>query len=103
MASSIAREVWEGAQFQGVDEKIAYTLDVSRLGTPSSPVIVVKDEAGDDVTTAVMPVNVPTLQGDRILLSPLYGLTAGVRYRVEVKYTIDGNVLESYFYVQGQE
>jgi hypothetical protein len=50
-----------------------------------------------------MPVNVPTVADSVITLSPLSGLTAGQRYRVEVKYVVGGNTLENYFYVEGQE
>ena len=99
------REVAEGKQHQGVDEQIAYSLDVSAVGSsPSSPVVVVKDvTTGTVVTSTVMPTNVPTVAGDVITLSPLKLLTADRLYRVEVKYTLEGNVLESYFYVQARE
>lgn len=99
------REVAEGKLHQGVDESIAYTLDVSAVGSsPSSIAVVVKDvTAGTVVTSTVMPVNVPTAAGDVITLSPLKLLTAGKLYRVEVKYTVSGNILESYFYVQAAE
>ena len=50
-----------------------------------------------------MPTNSPTVNGNVITLSPLKLLTAGVLYRVEVKYTISGNILENYFHVQAQE
>jgi len=98
------REVLEGLIYQGEDESISYTLDVSAIGNPSSPSVVVKDVDGDSVVTAtVMPVNSPTVNGATVQLSPLTLLTAGRLYRVEVKYTVAGNVLESYFYVQAQE
>jgi hypothetical protein len=105
MASSNDREVLEGKLWQGVDEIIAYTLDVSAVGsTPSSVGVVVKDVTNAaTVTATVMPVNSPTVDGNVITLSPLKLLTNGVLYRVEVKYVISGNTLESYFYVQGQE
>lgn len=105
MAMNNTREVVEGRQWQGVDEIIAYTLDVSAVGsTPSSVSVVVKDVTNSTTVTAtVMPVNSPTVNGDVITLSPLKLLTNGVLYRVEVKYVISGNTLESYFYVQGQE
>lgn len=105
MASTNNREVLEGIQQQGVDESIAYTVNVGAIGSgPGSVSVVVKDTAaGTDVTATVMPVNVPTVAGDIITLSPLKLLTAGRLYRVEVKYTLDGNVLESYFFVKARE
>lgn len=104
MASENDREVAEGKQYQGEDESISYTLDVSAIGSsPSSVSVVVKEAfSGTAVTATVMPTNSPTVNGNVITLSPLKLLTAGVLYRVEVKYTISGNVLESYFYVMGQ-
>lgn len=105
MASTNSREVLEGVQTQGEDEAIAYTLDVSAIGSsPTAVAVVVKDVAtGAAVTAAVMSPNVPVANGNVITLSPLKLLTAGALYRVEVKYTIDANILESYFYVQAQE
>lgn len=105
MTSSNVREVAEGIQYQGEDESIAYTVDVSAIGSsPSSVSVVVKDVTNGTVVTAtVMPTNVPSVDGDVITLSPLKSLTAGVLYRVEVKYTLSGNVLENYFIVQAQE
>ncbi len=105
MASSNSREVLEGVQYQGVDESIAYTLDVSAIGSsPSSVTVVVKDVTNaTTVTDTVMPTNSPSVSGNVISLSALKLLTDGVLYRVEVKYTIGGNILESYFYVQAQE
>ncbi len=99
------REVIEGTQYQGEDESISYTLNVAAVGSsPSSVSAVVKDEtAGTVVTATVMPINAPTVDGNVITLSPLRALTAGHMYRMEVKYTIDGNVLESYCFVQAQE
>jgi hypothetical protein len=99
------REVKEGTKYQGEDESIAYMLDVSAVGdNPTTVSVVVKSMAtGLPVTATVMPVNVPTVSGNVITLSPLKLLTAGVLYRVEVKYTIGGgNIVENYFYVQGQ-
>lgn len=104
MASSNSREVLEGKQYQGEDESIAYTLDVSAIGSsPSSVSVVVKDVTnGTVVTSTVMPTGSPSVSGNVITLPALKLLTAGVLYRVEVMYTISGNILESYFYVQGQ-
>lgn len=104
MASENDREVAEGKQYQGEDEIISYTLDVSAIGSsPSSVSVAVKEAfSGTVVTGDVMPTNSPSVSGNVITLSPLRDLTATVLYRVEVKYTISGNVLESYFYVQGQ-
>lgn len=101
------REVVEGVQYQGGDEVISYTVDVTALmptpnDAPAAVVVVVKDDHGTAVTAAVMPTNAPAAVDGVIALSPLRALVAGVLYRVEVQYTIAGNVLESYFYVQAE-
>lgn len=105
MATINDREVQEGVQYQGVDEIISYTLDVSAVGSsPTSVSVVVKDVTNSaTVTATVMPTNSPSVAGNIITLSPLKLLTAGVLYRVEIKYTVSGNVLEHYFYVQASE
>lgn len=104
MASN-TREVMEGKQYQGADEIIAYTLDVSAIGsTPSAVAVVVKDKAdGSAVTSTVMPTGSPSVAGNIITLPPLKLLTADALYKIEVKYVIAGNTLETYFHVQCQE
>jgi hypothetical protein len=97
-----SREVLEGRLYQGEDEEIVRTMTVS--STASSVSVVVKDWTnGTGVTSTVMPTGSPSVSGHVITLPKLKSLTAGVLYRVEVKYTISGNVLEDYHYVQGQE
>ena len=98
------REVVEGTQVQGEDEEVIYSVDTSNWGgTPTSPSVKVYDADGTDVTGDKMPTNSPSVATDTITLSPLKLLTAGVQYRVEVKFTSSGNVLECYFYVNAIE
>jgi hypothetical protein len=101
---SSVREVVEGAQAQGEDEQVVYTITTTPWGsTPTSPAVVVKrDDTGADVTSTVMPTNSPSILGDVITLSTLKLLTADVVYRVEVKFTTGGNVLECYFMVSAE-
>lgn len=99
------RSIVEGNLYQGADEQIAYTLDVSDVGSsPTSPAVVVKDMSagGTDVTSTNMPTNSPTVSGNVITLSILKLLVDGTEYRVEVKYTISGNIFETYFTVFGR-
>ena len=97
------REVVEGTQVQGVDEQIVYTIDTANWGgTPTVISAVVKDADGVDKTTTVMNPNNPTASGDVITLSKLDTLVAGVVYRVEVKFTAGGNVLECWFDVSAE-
>ncbi len=99
---SSTREVREGTQPQGIDERIAYRLDVTNWGdAPTSVAVVVQDRAGTDVTSTVMT-GAASVEGNVITLPVLHSLTAGVLYRVEVKFTIAGNELEAYFYVKAE-
>jgi hypothetical protein len=99
------REVVEGIQYQGVDEKIVYTIDTANWGgTPSSPSVVVKDvtNALADVTATVMPSGSPTISTDVITLPKLQDLTENHTYRIELKFNIAGNDLEAYCIVIAQ-
>jgi hypothetical protein len=99
------REVVEGIKVQGEDEIIVYTIDVTNWGdSPTSPTVVVKDmnDSMADVTSTVMPTGSPSVNSNVITLPALKLLTADRRYRVEVKFTLAGNVLETYFVVSAQ-
>ena len=101
------REVAEGMQYQGADEKILYALTVTNwLATLSSAtgvkVFDVTDGARTDVTTVVMPVTTMTVAANRIAFSELKLLTPGRTYRVEVLFTGDGQTPEAYFIVKAE-
>lgn len=95
------REVMEGLQTQGADEKITYTLDTTNVGggPAVSAVVVWKESDSTDVTATTMPAGSHSVSGAVITLKPLTALTAGQVYRVEVKFTSSGNTLEHYFRV----
>lgn len=107
MVQENVREVTEGTQYQGEDERIAYTLDVSDVGIdPTNVVVSVYQVDGltfTDVESTVMPANSPTVDGNIITLSLLRNLTRGKTYRVEVRFTITGNIFEHYIPVVGQK
>ena len=98
------REVFVPDPYQGEDEVIARSLDVSANGSSPSGVVVEVFDADTlaDVTATVMPVNNPTVNGDVITLPPLQSLTDGVSYRHEVLYVLGGNTLEDFFFIHGQ-
>ncbi len=101
-----AREVREGPQPQGVDEQIPYTLTTTPWGsTPTSPSMVVKDltNAGEDVTATVAPDGSIGTSGDVLTLKTIKLLKAGHEYRVEVKFTSGGKVLEPFFIIKAEE
>jgi hypothetical protein len=97
------REAIQSPLVQGVDEQISYTLTTTPWGSsPGSLAVVVKNEAGTDVTSTVMPSGSPTAVGDVITLPALKSLTAGTTYRVEVRFTCGGNVFEAFFRVTAE-
>ena len=100
----VDRVIIEGVQNQGVDEEIVYTITTTPWGSsPTSPSVVVKDLSDDSpVTSTVMPGDPPSVSGNIITLSALKLLTAGTRYRVEVTFTVSGNILECWFEVRGE-
>lgn len=101
MGTSI-REVIEGVQVQGVDEQIAYQLTTTPWGaSPTSVAVVVKTADGADVTATVTS-GAASVVGDVITLPVIKSLTAGLVYRVEVKFTVSGNVLECFFRIAAE-
>jgi hypothetical protein len=98
------REVIEGFQYQGVDESIAYAITSTPwASSPSISTVVVKRLSdGSDVSATVMPAGSNTVSGDVMTLKPLTALTAEEKYKVEVKFTAEGNTLECYFFVQAE-
>ncbi len=100
----ISREVVEGAQVQGIDEVIAYSIDVSNWGSsPTNVAVVVKKLSdGTDVTSTVMDPNSPSVATDTITLSSLDTLTEGEVYRVEVQFDISSDTFECFFYVHAE-
>ncbi len=105
MTSADIREVAEGRQYQGEDEIVVYTVDVTNVGSsPTAVSVAVFDTSQEelDVTATAMPVNSPAVVANVITLSPLRALVAPHIYRVEIKFTVGGNVLEHYFTVKGQ-
>ncbi len=93
------REVAEGVQTQGADEKITYSITTTNwASSPTSPSMVVKRLSdGTDVTSTVASSGSVSVVGDVITLKPISGLTAGERYRVEVKFTA-GSFAPAEFY-----
>lgn len=98
------REIAEGTQFQGVDEEITYQIDVSNWGSsPTSVSMVVLDNATRSDVTSVVTTGSISVNGNVITLKTIRSLVAGTTYRVEVKFTISGNVLEAYMYIQAED
>ena len=100
----MSREVSQGKQYQGEDESIAYTIDVTNWGSsPSSVSMAVYDVTNGRTDVSVDVVSGSTsVSGNVITLKTISGLTLGYMYRVEVQFTISGNVFEAWFSIECQ-
>jgi len=101
-----SREIKEGLQTQGVDEKIAYTLTTTPWGiTPTdeaAAIFSVLNGQFTDVTDINMTGD-PSVNGDIITLPVIDVLIAGTMYRVEVLFTCSGNVFEAFAYIKAEK
>lgn len=97
-----SRRITESPLYQGEDEQIAYTLTTTPwVSSPTSPVITVKDADGDDVTTDVTSGSA-SASGDVITTPLVLDLTAGAQYRLEIQFTVSGNVFEAWADLRGE-
>lgn len=97
------REFTESPMPQGVDERIAYTLDVSPWGvTPTSPVVALKNAAGTDVISS-FSTGAASVSGNVITTPTIHSLVAGQIYRLEIKFVISGNTLEAWGNIRAEE
>lgn len=100
----VSREVVESPLYQGADEQIIYTLTTTPWGsTPTSPALVVKDVSDDntDVTATVTTGSFSTA-GDVLTLPTIKSLTAGSRYRADIKFTAGGSIWDPYFIINAE-
>lgn len=87
----------------GASERITRTLDVSHISSAASPVsnlamVMATYPDGVDVTPAVTS-GAMAIVGQVITLLRVQTLTKGTDYCVAVRYTKDGNNLETRFYL----
>lgn len=94
------REVIESPWEVGVDERPIFSLTTTPWGSSPTSIAVAAykyaDGAYTDVTATVLPANTPAAVGDVITLSPLTPIAAGDVYRIEIKFTVSGSVLEAF-------
>ena len=97
------RKFIEATWEQGVDEAIAYSVTTTPWGGGSSSPSMIVKENGQDVTTDVSSGSASG-NGDTITLPVISGLTAGKKYRLEVKWTNSGGqVVEAYGIIVAKE
>ena len=98
-----ARRVIESPLYQGEDEEIVYNLTTTPWGSsPSAVAVKVYDFDGNDVTATVTS-GAASVAGDVITLPTIKSLTAGTEYRLEVKFTTGGSVMEAWCIIEAQE
>ena len=102
-SSETRRKIKESPIYQGVDEQIAYLLTTTPWGSsPTSPILTLKDKDGADVT-ATYTTGSTTVSGDVVTTKIIQNLTAGLKLRMEIKFTISGNVFEAWADLYGQQ
>ena len=105
MATS--REAIESPYLQGEDEILAYLVTTTPwAASPTSPTVKIfsydlTTDAYTDVTATKMSGSA-SVSGDVITTPAVTSLTAGTRYRVEVKFVVSGNTFETYFWILGE-
>lgn len=95
------RRAYPGQFYQGVDEEIAYTVNVGKWATAPTATCVVAKLDGTDVSASVLSGN-PSISGSLITTGCLTSLSAGEDYKVEVKFAQGGQIWECYFFVTGE-
>ncbi|HMN11163.1 MAG TPA: hypothetical protein PKD55_02415 [Bellilinea sp.] len=97
------RMIVESPIYQGEDERIPYPIDTTPWGgSPSNPVITIKDSTGADVTAA-HTLGVATVNGDKVITPLIINLTKGATYRLEVMFDTGGKTLEAFAILKGRE
>jgi len=97
------RRIKESPLYQGEDEEVTYSLTTTPWGSsPTNVAVTVKDEDDIDVTATVTSGSA-SVSGDVITLPTIHSLTAGEDYRVEISFTVSGNVMETWVVIKAQE
>lgn len=101
------RKVKEVGLKQGQDETIAYTVTTTPWGSDPDTVSdalydVTDDDSWTDVSSTKLSGSVSTT-GDVITSRAVTSLIAGHKYRLEVKFTVDGNVFECYALIDAEK
>ena len=97
------RRIIETPWEQGADEIRAYSLTTTPWGSsPSSPVVKLYEmPALTDVTDTKMS-GAASASGDVITTPTISGLVAGIDYRIEIKFVIDGRTEEAWGIIKGR-
>jgi hypothetical protein len=99
---TVSRKVKESPLYQGVDEQIAYQLTTTPWGSsPGSVAVTLKDAEGVDMSATCLSGSA-SVSGDVITTPTVKSLIAGQKYRLEVKFTVSGNIVEAWTEIWGE-
>ncbi|PKN85588.1 MAG: hypothetical protein CVU46_10485 [Chloroflexi bacterium HGW-Chloroflexi-8] len=91
---------------QGKDESIVYSFSTVIWGSNASGILVkaydVSDGGMSDVSSTVLSGSA-TVVNNVIILPAVQALIANHQYRIEVKFTADGNTFEPYILIMGEQ
>lgn len=101
---TVYRECVESPLVQGTDEQIVYQLTTTPWGaSPSSITVKLYDKtAGTDVSSTCLSGSASAV-GDVITTPVVKSLVADHKYRLEIKFTTVGNIMEAYTIIYGQD
>ena len=97
-------QITETGLKQGADEEIAYTLTTTPWGDSPSSVSVTAYDMSDSfaVVTADILSGSASTTSTSVTTPVVLDLVAGHNYRIEIKFTTGGNVLECYFELEAR-
>jgi len=94
------REVKQNQVRQGRDEALPYTLTTTPWGSdPTNPICTLYDVTNDDAWVDVTKDKLagePSIEGDVITTPLVYSLVSARKYRLEIRFTTDGNTWEPF-------
>lgn len=100
-------EIVESPLPQSAGDSVTYTLTTTPWGSsPSAPSAAIysynpETQAYTDVTSSNMT-GTASVASDIVTLPVISGLTAGTKYRVEVDFTISGNIFRTHFWIEAE-
>ena len=102
---AIEREIKESPMPQGIDETIVYLLTTTPWASdptsPSAKIYSFIDDAYTDVTSTNMS-GTASATGDVITLPAVGSLVVDTRYRIEVQFTVSGNIFEPFAWIDAE-
>jgi len=96
------REVNESPLTQGTDESIAYTIDFTRWGTPSSPTVTLYDETAAEDVSSTNLTGSASVDSNEVTTPAVHSLTRGHNYRLSCVVTIDGNTMSAFLRIKAE-